>query len=61
MIHFLEIPPIDNMDRKDRIKRLYKKLIDEGLYVQPVHLNKEHNEYGYLIVSIDDKFISATD
>jgi hypothetical protein len=59
MLNFLDYPPVDNMLRKDRIKRLYKKLIAEGLYVQPVCLDESCSEYGYLVVSIDDTFITT--
>ena len=50
MINFLDNPPVDNMDIKDRMKRLCKKLIDEGLYVQPVYLDETCSEYGHLVV-----------
>ncbi len=56
MKKFPDCPIPDNMHRKSRMNRLYKKLIDDALYVRPVCLDDKHSEYGYFIVSVDDPY-----
>jgi hypothetical protein len=50
-----EIP--GDMERKQRMRRLHKTLIEQGLYVRPVYLNELMSEYGYFIVSVDDPYL----
>jgi hypothetical protein len=60
MHNFPNCPTPDNMKRKDRMDRLYDRLKDTGLYVQPVCLDDRHSEWGYFIVSVDDPFNAAS-
>jgi hypothetical protein len=53
---FPETPPPGDMERKQRMHRLQRKLIEQGLYVRPVYLDETMSEYGYLIVSVDDPY-----
>lgn len=53
---FQNAPPHGQMTRKHQMKRLEKKLVDEGYYVHPVYLSDTYSEYKYLIVSIDDPY-----
>jgi hypothetical protein len=51
-----ETPPPGNMERKQRMTRLHKRLVDQGLYVRHVYLDETMSEYGYLIVAVDDPY-----
>ena len=44
----------DDMHRKQRMDRLYAKLLESGLFVQPVCLDDPCGEWGYFIVAVDD-------
>ncbi|WAC08914.1 MAG: hypothetical protein OS130_06955 [Thermodesulfobacteriota bacterium] len=57
MNKFPETPPPGDMERKQRMRRLHKTLIEQGLYVRPVYLNELMSEYGYFIVSVDDPYL----
>jgi hypothetical protein len=50
------IPPRGDMTRKDRMKRLEKTLIPQGLYVHAIPLDDTCHEWGYFIVSVDDPY-----
>ena len=54
MNKFPDTPPRGDMTRKHRMKRLERKLANDGLYIRPVYLDDTYSEYGYFIVSIDD-------
>lgn len=56
MQKFPETPPPGDMDRKQRMRRLQRKLIEQGLYVRPVYLDETLSEYGYFIVAVDDPY-----
>lgn len=56
MGQFPETPPPGNMKRGQRMDRLQKRLMAQGLYVRPVCLDDQCTEWGYFIVSIDDPF-----
>ena len=61
MNKFPETPPPGDMERKQRMRRLNKKLSEQGLYVRPVYLDYTLSEYGYLIVAVDDPYsVNAT-
>lgn len=60
MSKFPETPPPGDMERKDRIRRLHKRLVDQGLYVRPVYMDEKCTEYGYFIVAVDDPYSIAT-
>lgn len=49
----LEYPPLEDMNLQPRMKRLYTKLRDLGLYVKPVFKEKNDNEFNYFIVSLN--------
>ncbi len=53
---FPNTPPPGNMKRKQRMSRLHKKLVEQGLYVRPVYLDETCSESGYFIVSLDDPY-----
>ncbi len=56
MKNFPETPPLGNMERSDRMKRLFETLMKTGLYVRPVYKDEKMNEYGYFIVALDDPY-----
>lgn len=56
MSRFPETPPLGNMKRGQRMDRLQKRLIAQGLYVRPVYLDEKCAELGYIIVSVDDPY-----
>lgn len=56
MNKFPETPPPGDMERRQRMRRFYDHLKNQGLYVRPVYLNDKMSEYGYFIVSIDDPY-----
>lgn len=60
MTNFPETPPPGDMERSHRMKRLHKRLSEQGLYVRPVYMDEKMSEYGYFIVSVDDPY-SATE
>ena len=65
MNRFPETSPPGNMERKDRMCRLYKNLVDQGLYVREVSrdvylTDAMFSEYAYFIVSVDAPY-SATE
>ncbi|MDD5711791.1 MAG: hypothetical protein PHY31_03425 [Smithellaceae bacterium] len=53
---FPAIPPRGDMTRKERMKRLEQRLVDQGLYVHPVPFDETCREWGYYIVSVDDPY-----
>lgn len=59
MSNFPDCPIPDNMKRKDRMDRVYKKLVNDGLYIKPVCLDDRHTEWGYFIVAVDDPYSAA--
>jgi hypothetical protein len=61
MRKFPETSPPGDMERKNRMKRLHKKFVEQGLYVRPVYLDETYSEYGYFIVAIDDPYSVNTD
>jgi hypothetical protein len=60
MNKFPETPPPGNMERKHRMDRLHKKLVEQGLYVRPVCLDETLSEWGYFIVAVDDPYSVTT-
>jgi hypothetical protein len=56
MSTFPETPPPGDMERKQRMDRLHKKLRECGLYVRPVCTNDACSGYGYFIVAADDPY-----
>lgn len=56
MEKFPNIPPRGDMSRKERMDRLEKKLVSDGLYVRPIPFNHSCSEWGYFIVSVDDPY-----
>jgi len=56
MQKFPDTPPPGDMERKQRMVRLHKKLVEQGLYVRIVYLDDKLSEYGYFIVAIDDPY-----
>lgn len=59
MNKFPETPPPGDMERKQRMGRLHKRLVERGLYVRPVYLDETCSEYGYFIVAVDDPYSVA--
>jgi len=60
MEKFPETPPPGNMERKQRMDRLQKKLVELRLYVRPICLDETLSEWGYLIVAVDDPYLVTT-
>jgi hypothetical protein len=59
MNKFPETPPPGDMERKQRMRRLHKRLVEQGLYVRPVYLDEKMSEYGYFVVSVDDPYSAS--
>jgi hypothetical protein len=49
-----DTPPLGDMTRKQRMRRLQDNLRSQGLYVWPVCKDKHCTETGYFIVAVDD-------